>query len=85
MAYMRCLLGNLRVISLCKYYFLGAMAFIWDVPIDLDPLPTYLLRLTTGSDTAEEHISGPFRIQTHGRNPLHRQSPPEADLGEWMM
>ena len=30
----------------CKYYFLGAMAFIWDVPTELDPLPTYRLRFT---------------------------------------
>jgi hypothetical protein len=69
----------------CRYYFLEAMAFIWDVPIDLDPFPTCRLKSMISSDTAEEHISGPFCIQTHGRNPLHRESPPEAGLGKWMM
>jgi hypothetical protein len=42
----------------CKYHFLGAMGFIWDVPTDLDPLPTYRLRFTISSDTAEEILAG---------------------------
>jgi hypothetical protein len=72
----------------CKYYFLGAMAFIWDVPTELDPLPTYRLRFTISSDATEEHISGPFRIQAHASGPLHRQTPPKAVLGilgKWMV
>jgi hypothetical protein len=47
----------------CKYYFLGVMAFIWDVPTDLDPLSTYQLRFTINSIADEENISGCFRIQ----------------------
>lgn len=51
----------------CKYYFLGALAFIWDVPTDLDPLSTYRLKFTINSNAEEEHISGPFRIQASRR------------------
>jgi len=46
----------------CKYYQFSLLVFIWEVPRDLDPIPTYRLRLTVnGSD--DEHISGPFRLQ----------------------
>ena len=53
----------------CKYYHLGAMAFIWDVPTDLDPLPTYRLVFTINSHPDELHISGPFQIQAGGSEP----------------
>jgi hypothetical protein len=69
----------------CKYYFLGLMAFIWDVPADLDPLPTYRLRFTISSNTQEEHINGPFRIRTSGSELSHRHSPSKAVLDGWMM
>ncbi len=48
----------------CKFYFLGYMGFIWDVPRDLDPMATYRLEFTTSSNADEEHISGPFRISS---------------------
>jgi hypothetical protein len=50
----------------CKYYLLGTLAFIWDVPTDLEPLPTYRLRFTINSNVDEEHISEPFHIRFNG-------------------
>jgi hypothetical protein len=69
----------------CKYYFLGAVAFIWDVPTDLDPLPTYRLKFTISSSTDEEHISWPFRIQTGSSEPPQRHFPPKTVPGGWMI
>ena len=61
------------------------MAFIWDVPTDLDPLPTYRLRFTISSNADEEHISGPFRLQSGKGEPLHWYFPLKTVQDGWMI
>jgi hypothetical protein len=70
----------------CKYYHLGTMAFIWDVPTDLDPLPTYRLRFTINTHPDEEHVSGPFRLQkASGSEPPQRHTASKFTLARRMM
>lgn len=40
------------------------------MPIDLDPLPTCLLRFTINTHPNEEHISGHIRLQETGSSEL---------------
>jgi hypothetical protein len=71
--------------TLCKYYFLGWMGFIWDVPTDLNPSSTYRLRFTINSNSSEVHTSGPFRIQAQGSELPHQRFPSQAVLDGWMI
>ena len=66
----------------CKFYFLGYMGFIWDVPTDLDPKTAYRLKFTTSSHADEEHISGPFRISSELP---HGDFPSKPQLVGWMI